>query len=94
MTYIMDHYILILFVSLYVLVFDKLGLWKFVISFVGNEPFVHLFFLTYLIINIVFFSIGLFLTHFDLKTIHEEQLKKVKKVKYIIKKSMKQILLA
>ena len=94
MTYIMDHYILILFVSLSVLVFDKLSLWKFVTSFVGNEPIVHLFFLTYLVINIVFFSIGLFLTHFDLKTIHEEQLKKVKKVKYIIKKSMKQILLA
>ena len=73
----MDHYIVVFIISLYILIFDKLGLWKVVISFVGSEPNTHLFLVTYLIINTVFFSIGLIFTHFDLKTINTDQFKKV-----------------
>ena len=63
-----DHYVIILFVTLPVLALDHFGLWKDgILEILGNDPSTHLFWAPFVIINFLFFSLGLFLPNFDLK---------------------------
>ena len=70
----MDLYVIILFVTLCIVAIP----WENgILVILGDEPFTHLFLATFLVINGVFFSFGLFLTSFDLKNYTEFDFKKV-----------------
>ena len=69
---------IILIVAVCILILDQVGLWKDVIlEVIGKDPFTHLFLVTFLIINGLFFSLGLLFTNFDLNNVGSNSLKKV-----------------
>ena len=50
------------------LILDKGGLWETgVLKMLGSDPFTHHFLATFFVINAVFFSVGTFLTSFDMR---------------------------
>ena len=68
----MDHYIIILAVTLSLITLDQSGAWEHgVLVILGRDSFTHHFLATFLIINGLFFSVGLFLTSFDLRNIRQ-----------------------
>ena len=74
----MDHYIIILTVTLSVLTLDQSGTWEHgVLVILGRDAFTHHFLTTFLIINGLFFSVGLFLTSFDLRNIGQDNINTV-----------------
>ena len=77
--YIMsDHYVIILFVTLFVFALDHFGLWKgWILTIWGKNPLTHVFWAPFIIINLLFFSLGLFLTNFDLKSVRDHVTTKV-----------------
>ena len=73
-----DHYVIILFVTLSVFSLDHFGLWKdWILTICGNNPLTHVFWAPFVIVNFLFFSLGLFLTNFDLKNVKEHATTKV-----------------
>ena len=65
-----DHYVIILFVTLSVFALDHFGLWKnWILTICGKNPLTHVFLAPFVIVNFLFFSLGLFLTNFDLKNV-------------------------
>ena len=73
-----DHYIIILFVTLSVFALDHFGLWKdWILAICGKNPLTHVFLAPFVIVNFLFFSLGLFLTNFDLKNVKENVTTKV-----------------
>jgi len=63
-----DLFFVLGFCSVSLFCLDQLGLWEQVIlKHLGTDLFTHHFWATYIIINAVFYSFGLFLAYFDLK---------------------------
>ena len=63
-----DQYFVLVLCSLTMLCLDQLGYWKStILKWLGTDPYVHHFLCTYVVINVVFFAVALFLTRFDLR---------------------------
>ena len=77
----MDHYYVLFFCSLSLLGLDYFGFWNnFIIKYFGSDLCTHFCWIPYFLINLTFYTFGLFLTHFDLKASKSED-NEIKKYK-------------
>ena len=64
----MEHYFVLLFCATCSFILDYMNYWQEgILKWLGTDLFVHHFLITYLLTNAVFYSLGLFLTSFDLQ---------------------------